>query len=58
MGDKIYKYPEYAANFYKEGGLITGSTMKSRVKQNEPPPPKIVPLTKPNWKEKVKMDEE
>lgn len=26
LGDKIYKYPEYATGFYKDGGLITGST--------------------------------
>jgi len=27
MGDKPYKYPEYASDFYKSGGLIPGSTM-------------------------------
>lgn len=27
MGDKSYKYPEYAPGFYKEGGLIPGSSM-------------------------------
>jgi hypothetical protein len=26
MGDKAYKYPEYAPNFYNTGGLIPGST--------------------------------
>lgn len=26
MGDKIYKYPEYASSFYHSGGLIPGST--------------------------------
>jgi hypothetical protein len=26
LGDKIYKAPEYQSNFFKEGGLITGST--------------------------------
>jgi len=25
-GDKIYKSPEYAPQFYKEGGLIAGSS--------------------------------
>ncbi len=26
LGDKIYKYPEYATDFYKDGGLIAGAT--------------------------------
>jgi len=26
LGDKIYKVPEYMPGFYKEGGLIVGST--------------------------------
>lgn len=26
LGDKIYKYPEYATDFYKDGGLIPGAT--------------------------------
>ena len=26
LGDKIYKYPEYDNGFFREGGLITGST--------------------------------
>ena len=26
LGDKIYKNPIYATDFFKEGGLITGST--------------------------------
>ena len=26
MGDKSYKYPEYAPNFYNSGGLVPGST--------------------------------
>lgn len=25
-GDKIYKHPDYTPDFFKEGGLITGST--------------------------------
>ena len=25
-GDKIYKNPDYTPDFFKEGGLITGST--------------------------------
>lgn len=28
LGDKPYKYPEYATNFYKPGGLIPGSTFR------------------------------
>jgi hypothetical protein len=26
LGDKIYKNPEYKPNFFREGGLIVGST--------------------------------
>ena len=26
LGDKIYRYPTYAAEFFKEGGLISGSS--------------------------------
>lgn len=26
LGDKIYKNPEYMPGFYKEGGLIVGSS--------------------------------
>lgn len=26
LGDKIYKYPEYATDFYRDGGLIPGAT--------------------------------
>lgn len=26
LGDKIYKNPEYAPDFFKEGGLIPGAT--------------------------------
>jgi hypothetical protein len=26
LGDKIYKAPDYMPHFYKEGGLIVGST--------------------------------
>lgn len=63
LGDKCYKYPEYASNFYKEGGLIAGSSNAARKKSamraaSEFDTLKIVPLTKPNWNEKVKLDEE
>jgi len=30
LGDKIYKNPEYSPGFFNDGGLITGSTHKSR----------------------------
>lgn len=33
LGDKSYKYPEYAPDFYKEGGLIAGSTQKPRASE-------------------------
>ena len=26
LGDKIYKNPEYIPNFFKDGGLVVGST--------------------------------
>lgn len=26
LGDKIYKMPDYQPGFYKEGGLVVGST--------------------------------
>jgi len=26
LGDKIYKSPEFSTGFFKDGGLITGST--------------------------------
>lgn len=26
LGDKIYKHPDYTPGFFKEGGLIAGST--------------------------------
>jgi hypothetical protein len=31
LGDKSYKKPEHSSGFYREGGLITGSTVASRV---------------------------
>lgn len=61
LGDKSYKYPEYASNFYKEGGLIVGSSNAGRKKSSVKAASdfdtlKIVSLTKPNWNEKVKQD--
>ena len=26
LGDKVYKHPDYTPGFFKEGGLIPGST--------------------------------
>lgn len=57
MGDKPYKYPEYEANFYKNGGLIVGSTHKPRIGQIAPEIKKGSVLTKPMWDVRVKMDE-
>lgn len=31
LGDKNYKHPEYLPNFFKEGGLIAGSTNQLRM---------------------------
>lgn len=30
LGDKVFKAPEYQPGFFKEGGLITGSTHPRR----------------------------
>ena len=30
LGDKYYKNPEYSDNFFREGGLVAGSSMKKR----------------------------
>lgn len=52
LGDKIYKYPEYATNFYKDGGLIPGSTsFKSRQGENNLPDQNKLKsiFTKPMW---------
>jgi len=32
LGDKHYKSPEYETAFFKDGGLIAGSTNKSQLK--------------------------
>lgn len=59
LGDKKYKFPEYASDFYKEGGLIPGSTITNRTTKK--------PLGKPikeseksrgtKWTDRVKMEE-
>ena len=30
LGDKIYKDPTYQTHFFKDGGLVAGSTNKAR----------------------------
>lgn len=60
LGDKSYKYPEYASSFFKDGGLIAGSTgFKLRPGENsQPDPSKLKSIfTKPMWTEKVKIEE-
>ena len=32
LGDKIYKHPDYTPGFFKEGGLVAGSTNALRMK--------------------------
>jgi hypothetical protein len=32
LGDKNYKHPDYVPGFFKEGGLIAGSTNQLRMK--------------------------
>jgi hypothetical protein len=58
MGDKIYKYPEYASGFFKDGGLIAGATgFRVRQGDNDLPDKNMLKsiFTKPMWTEKVKM---
>lgn len=31
LGDKNYKHPEYQPGFFKDGGLVAGSTNKLRI---------------------------
>lgn len=55
LGDKPYQYPEYETDFYKAGGLISGSTIKPRT-QTSCLDKKIGSVfTKPNWNVKVKL---
>ena len=64
MGDKAYKYPEYSKDFYKEGGLMVGSSnvmtyktsgivmdFYSNVQLKDG-----VPNTAVKWKDKVKKE--
>ncbi len=60
MGDKAYKYPEYAPDFFKSGGLIPGSTITyhSQKQQFTIDDKKLKSVfTKPHWHVKVKMEE-
>ena len=57
MGDKPYKYPQYAANFYHDGGLIAGSTHKPRLHKGASDRKVSNVLTKPNWDIKVALEE-
>lgn len=57
LGDKSYKYPEYSTDFYKDGGLIAGSTQKPRRSEVFTEIKRGSVLSKPNWDVKVKMDE-
>lgn len=55
LGDKQYKYPQYSANFYHEGGLIAGSTQKPRVNRGISDKNIGNILTKPNWDVKLQI---
>lgn len=60
MGDKAYKYPQYAPNFYNSGGLVPGSTITyhSNKQQFTIDDKKLKSIfTKPHWNERVKIDE-
>jgi len=60
LGDKIYKNPEYASGFFKDGGLVPGSThdvrkkKKTEVKKSEQLNNKPKGTT---WKDRVKQEE-
>lgn len=57
LGDKPYKYPQQAPDFYKPGGLIPGSTFRP-LPDNKKQLGKNGPVfTKPNWNIRVKMEE-
>ena len=58
LGDKPYKYPEYASDFYKAGGLIPGSTISYNGKKSDIDKKITGVLKKPNWDVRVKMDEQ
>lgn len=57
LGDKPYRYPEYEPEFYKNGGLIPGSTQKPRRGETVAVIKPGSMFTKPMWDVRVKMDE-
>lgn len=48
FGDKSYKIPEHSTEFYKAGGLITGSSMRMK-KGVTSHQMKIIPFSRPNY---------
>lgn len=58
LGDKAYRFPEYAPDFFKAGGLIVGATMKDRSKKNvsEKLLTSVRVPGKLTWKEKEKLE--
>jgi len=60
LGDKSYKFPEYSDKFFKEGGLIAGSSIQARkvqtliVKASDQVQNRAKGTT---WKEKCRKDE-
>jgi hypothetical protein len=60
LGDKAYKFPEYCDRFFKEGGLIAGSSIRARqvktlvVKASDQVQNRPKGTT---WKEKCRKDE-
>jgi hypothetical protein len=62
LGDKSYKNPEYSSNFFHEGGLVAGSSMRDRpAKPDSYTLPKHIkfPLypDRVTWKDKEKIDQ-
>lgn len=57
LGDKSYKYPEYAVNFYKEEGLVSGSTsFRKREEEEHYERPKLKSvLTNPRYADRQRM---
>lgn len=67
LGDKIYRAPQYSSGFFKEGGLITGSSiayrprvcaLKNEVDFTENKNAKWPLFPRTLWKDRLKQEEE
>jgi len=59
MGDKPYKSPEYSSNYYRDGGIIAGSSHKLRQTKAYVSTIKLDTTEKKGtkWKDRVKQEE-